>query len=657
MVRPVEKREPDDRFETHFRATSRERIATLAEATGLEVETCRAVLSSAQFARVLPFALIELVVLRLVSAPARAELRPDVVGVLRKPSAVPSEEPLAGVDAGTRDGGASRLSGLLGMVRFLHARRGADTAPSGPGRAHAHERSDAVPSRIRPPRAPRREVPRPAGAAIRSTPCTVDVPARCSTRHRGIGEGEVSTAEDRPAPTRDRPGRADGEGRSAEVPPPEADRDVRERRSRRRTRTPLRDRPAGPSDVGLPPDDLREAPLRVLVLDPTGRRPGYCHDFCNALAARGSTVHLWTTEEARRSAARCATRRYRSRAVFGRSASRCDRARSVGAAKGPGRLRRVRHAVGRFGSLARRTSAALRYDVVHWQGERPRPLDALWLRWIGRRATVACTVHAPPEEERACRSPGWPDRLGASGYGACDRVFAHTAEEARRLRDRGVPDEHVVRIRRGSASHLLDRELLEPGLPGRGERPVVLHLGPVSRSSGVDVLLRAVNHLRRYVWDFRVVVAGRCDGEPGAWEDLVRDLGVDRLVELRIGRLREHQVGGYVAAATVVALPHREPRNGDAAVAACTFGKPVVGSRVAGLSELVRAAGNGLLVPPGDPAALAEALAELLRDPDRRRRCETNSLIYARTELSWHRVAEDTRAAYRAVGRPGSAGR
>lgn len=466
----------------------------------------------------------------------------------------------------------------------------------------------------------------------------------------------MSTAEERSPSTRDRPGRADGEDRAAEDRPSEPERDVREPRSRRRTRTRLRDRPAGASEAGLPPDGEREAPLRVLVVDPGGRRPGYCHDFCNALAARGSTVHLWTTEEARRSALRCATRRYRARAVFESPEGRWDGARPGDEGRRSGRLGRVGRALGRFGSLARRTSQALRYDVVHWQGERPDPLEALWLRWVGRRVTVACTAHALLEADRR-RSSGWLDRLDATGYRAAHRVFAHTDEGARRLRDRGVSGERIVRIHRGSASHLLDRDLLEPGPPGRGGRPVVLHLGPVSRSAGVDVLLRAVNHLRRYVWDFRVVIAGRCDGDPGVWEDLVRDLGVDRLVELRLGPLREHDVGGYVAGATVLALPYREPRDGEAAVAACTFGKPVVGSRVAGLSEMVRAAGNGLLVPPDEPAALAEALADLLRNPDRRRRCETNSLIYARTDLSWQRIAEDTSAAYRAVRSPAAGGR
>lgn len=102
VVRLVEKRDPEERFETHYRANSRRRIATLAEATGLEVEECRPVLSSAQFARVLPLALLELVVLRLVASPERAELRPDVVGVLRKPAAVPAAESVAGATGTAR---------------------------------------------------------------------------------------------------------------------------------------------------------------------------------------------------------------------------------------------------------------------------------------------------------------------------------------------------------------------------------------------------------------------------------------------------------------------------------------------------------------------------------------------------------------------------
>jgi glycosyltransferase involved in cell wall biosynthesis len=58
---------------------------------------------------------------------------------------------------------------------------------------------------------------------------------------------------------------------------------------------------------------------------------------------------------------------------------------------------------------------------------------------------------------------------------------------------------------------------------------------------------------------------------------------------------------------------------GLAAVEALACGTPVVASAVGGLTEVVRDGENGLLVPPGDPSALAAALARL-EDPDLRAR-------------------------------------
>ena len=59
---------------------------------------------------------------------------------------------------------------------------------------------------------------------------------------------------------------------------------------------------------------------------------------------------------------------------------------------------------------------------------------------------------------------------------------------------------------------------------------------------------------------------------------------------------------------------------GQVAVEAMLAGRPVVASDVGGLKDIVDHAATGLLVPPRDPAALAEALDELLDDPERQAR-------------------------------------
>ena len=70
-----------------------------------------------------------------------------------------------------------------------------------------------------------------------------------------------------------------------------------------------------------------------------------------------------------------------------------------------------------------------------------------------------------------------------------------------------------------------------------------------------------------------------------------------------------------VQAFDVIAVPsHVEPL-GNATLEAMAAGRPVIGSRVGGIPEMVVEGETGLLVPPSDPAALADATARLVRDP------------------------------------------
>ena len=74
----------------------------------------------------------------------------------------------------------------------------------------------------------------------------------------------------------------------------------------------------------------------------------------------------------------------------------------------------------------------------------------------------------------------------------------------------------------------------------------------------------------------------------------------------------------YIAAADVVAAPSRNEGMGRVLVEALALGVPVVATRVGGIPSVLDGGRYGVLVPPDDPAALADALIELLSDPVRR---------------------------------------
>lgn len=152
------------------------------------------------------------------------------------------------------------------------------------------------------------------------------------------------------------------------------------------------------------------------------------------------------------------------------------------------------------------------------------------------------------------------------------------------------------------------------GLP-EGARLVgcVARLAPVK---GVQYLLEAAPKIRAAVPEALVVFVG--DGELRSdLERRARELGLDGAVAFLGLRRDVHEI---IPLFDVAVLPSLNEGMGKAAVEAMAAGKPVVASAVSGLRDVVRHGQNGLLVPPGDPEALAEAIVALLQDPDRARR-------------------------------------
>ena len=104
---------------------------------------------------------------------------------------------------------------------------------------------------------------------------------------------------------------------------------------------------------------------------------------------------------------------------------------------------------------------------------------------------------------------------------------------------------------------------------------------------------------------------------PAAVESEVRRLGLESVVRLAGER---DDVGELLAGADLFVLSSRSEGLPLSILEAMAAGLPVVASSVGGVPELVVEGETGLLVPPGDPHALAAAMERLLDDPALRRR-------------------------------------
>ena len=156
--------------------------------------------------------------------------------------------------------------------------------------------------------------------------------------------------------------------------------------------------------------------------------------------------------------------------------------------------------------------------------------------------------------------------------------------------------------------------------------PHALFVGRLSEEKGILDFVRATEGIQR-------VIVG--DGP-------LRGRVPDALGFVSGAELAAH----YERAAVVVCPSHREGY-GVVAREAMAHGRPVVATAVGGLLDAIEDGVTGLLVPPGDPAALRAAIETLLADAELRRRLGTAAREAARDRFSWQASTERTLAAYR----------
>jgi glycosyltransferase involved in cell wall biosynthesis len=162
----------------------------------------------------------------------------------------------------------------------------------------------------------------------------------------------------------------------------------------------------------------------------------------------------------------------------------------------------------------------------------------------------------------------------------------------------------------------------------------ILFVGTILPAKGVDVLLRALAVVLRTAPRARLVLIG-AEADRGYAKRVVRPLmsvlGVGDAVQFA-GPLGEADVAAAMARATMLVLPTYMDTAPNVVVEAQVVGTPVIASAVGGVPDMVEDGVTGLLVPPGDSAALAAAILRILKDPSEAQRLGTQGRAKARPE-------------------------
>lgn len=180
---------------------------------------------------------------------------------------------------------------------------------------------------------------------------------------------------------------------------------------------------------------------------------------------------------------------------------------------------------------------------------------------------------------------------------------------------------------------------------GLGPGPLVLYVGRLTPIKGLETLLEAVGLLTDGDWkrELRLLAVGGDIDEPqnghlGLLRQRVEDLGLRQAVRF-LGAQPQDRLRLFYAAAQMTVMPSYYESFGMVALEAMACGKPVIASRVGGLTTTVQDGVTGYLVPEGDPRALAARIAALLDDPALRGRLGRAAMRWA-AQYRWSGVAE-----------------
>lgn len=179
-----------------------------------------------------------------------------------------------------------------------------------------------------------------------------------------------------------------------------------------------------------------------------------------------------------------------------------------------------------------------------------------------------------------------------------------------------LPPQRIRRLYNGVDLNVFDGDTA----PARGTgTPLILSIGRLVEKKGLDILIKACALLRERGLNFRAELIGKGPLEP-ALKAQIAALDLQRHVMLAGPQPQDAVVAAY-RRADVFALPCVVAADGNrdglptVLLEAMAMRLPVVSTALTGIPEIVDDGENGLLVPPNDPAALADALGRLLRDP------------------------------------------
>jgi glycosyltransferase involved in cell wall biosynthesis len=240
--------------------------------------------------------------------------------------------------------------------------------------------------------------------------------------------------------------------------------------------------------------------------------------------------------------------------------------------------------------------------------------------------THLANLEYPQFDRKKLHSPAWI-QLEESIYANARRIFTRSTNITRSLaRDYGCPPEKTMCVYVGV--NVRGSDYTTKAVSKEGQN--ILFVGIDWERKGGPELVEAFKQVLEFYPHARLTIIG-CNPEINLPNCLV------------LGRLPVEEVQRYYASASIFCLPTKLEPFGVVFVEAMANGLPIVATDIGAIPDFVQDGENGYLVAPGQVDELAEALIDLLGNPEKRRLFGMRSLALAMDRYNWKSVGRTIR--------------
>ena len=173
---------------------------------------------------------------------------------------------------------------------------------------------------------------------------------------------------------------------------------------------------------------------------------------------------------------------------------------------------------------------------------------------------------------------------------------------------------------------------------------IILIVSRLEEVKGVSYFIEAVSQILRSVEDVQVFIVGS-GSQASILQNRIHELKINEYVDLK-GLIENKYLPDFYALADLVVIPSLEEATSITGLEAMASGKPIIGTKVGGIPDLIDDGENGILVPPKNPKELANAVITMFKDSNRMIEMGKYSRKKAVEQFSWEKITKETLKIY-----------